>query len=50
MQEHWMFVTGCAIFGWLVPEFAVMFTRVKVPVGVNVLAMISAALLAASFV
>jgi len=50
MQTPWMFMTGCAIVGWIVPEVIGAFGKVRIPIGMNVIAAIAGALISGSFV
>lgn len=50
MHTPWMFITGCAIVGWVFPEVLRAIRRVNVPVGMNIICAIAGALIAASFI
>ena len=50
MNTPWMFVTGCALIGFLLPETLVAFGKVRVPLLVNMLSALAVGLIAASFV
>ena len=50
MNTPWMLITGCSIFGYLLPEVLAAFGNIKVPLGMNVLSAVSCGLIAASFV
>jgi hypothetical protein len=50
MNTPWMFVTGCAMIGFLLPESLAAFGKGRVPIGMNMFSAAAVALIAASFV
>jgi len=49
MQTPWMLITGCAMIGWLVPEFIAAIAKVTTPWMMNVMAAVGFALIAGAF-
>lgn len=51
MNSPWMFITGCMILGWLLPEAFVAFGRINlVPIAMNILTALACGLIAGSFI
>ena len=49
MNDPWMLMTGCAIVGFLLPDF-LLTGKARIPVGVNLLGALAGALISGSFV
>ena len=49
MNHPYLFIAGCAIVGWLLPE-ALVLGGARVPQAMNFVAAVAAALIAAGFV
>jgi hypothetical protein len=50
MNSPWMLVIGCAIVGWLLPEFRAAIMKRPIPMGMNVLGAFAGGLIAGAFV
>lgn len=50
MNTPWMFITGCTLIGWILPEILAAMMRKPVPAALNVIAATACGLIAASFV
>lgn len=50
MSQPWMLMTGCAMFGYLLPEVLLIYRDVRVPVMMNLLSSLAAFLVSGSFV
>ena len=50
LQHGWLFITGCLMFGYLLPEVLVAAFKVRVPLVMNIVSAIASACIAASFV
>jgi hypothetical protein len=48
-MNQWLFISGCTIVGFIIPEFIAM-SGVRVPLGLNLLGAAALALISASFV
>ena len=49
LTTPWMFVAGCAVIGFILPELLSIFNR-RVPLGLNLLGAVAGGLLAGAFV
>ena len=49
VHTPWMLITGCAIAGWIAPEFMAAILKRSIPATLNVLGAIAGGLIAASF-
>lgn len=50
MSHPWLFVSGCVLLGWLLPEIGMIFGKIRVPALMNLISAIACGLIAASFV
>lgn len=50
MNTPWMFITGCSMIGYLLPEILAAWIKRPVPLAMNIFAATACGLIAASFV